>query len=207
MNAITGITATIFLKKVNYSAVVENYSNKKYIVMPEFESMGKKYMGTLIYENDKIKGFKVINDKQTLIIYHKTPVIGLCAHCEMDTLGICAFGIPEIIDPQKTSDGTVITIHVNGETCSLECTLAVAKKLGRTDLNLHPKYMDVNSMIIILFILFFPTIGAVNEAPGLAELVKFNGHLTPSAFKSKLHFYYHKEDQLVGSPKVVLKLQ
>jgi hypothetical protein len=208
MNAITGINPTFHLKKIKYDDIADKYTAGKYLSMPSIENTSKKCMGSLIYENGKIIGWKTVINSLTLIITFNHPLRGLCAHCELETTAynICSFGIPEKIEKSKINGNDVINIRMDSETCSLECSAACIKKFGRVGISLSSKYMDANSMIRGLFLLYFPGVSHFAEAPALTEFVKFGGKKTPAVFRSELHFYYYKEEELytVSSPKLVI---
>lgn len=204
MSTITGINPTFYLKKIRYDDIVQKYNSGQYHHMPTLETSTRKYFGTLIYDNSKIVGWKTIVGSTTLIIRYNQALGGLCAQCEFETTNcnLCSFGIP--IKIEKHDD--TITIYMDSETCSLNCSALSVKKFGRVGMSLNPKYVDVNSMIRGLFNLYFPEATTFKEAPPLTDLVKYGGDKTPAVYKSELQFYYYKEPELfVGTPKLVLK--
>jgi hypothetical protein len=212
MSVNTAINPTFYLKRIKYDEIVENYNTGKYVSMPTLETTSKKNIGHLIYDNTGVViGWRTVVGITTLVIYFNKPLSGICAHCELKTSedNLCSFGIPEKIE--KGHEPNTIIIKVDAETCSWECSAACVKKFGRVGLSLHPKYMDVNSMIRGLFNLYFPGIQQFNEALPVTDFVKYGGKKTPANFRSELHFYHSKEEVfqtiVVGSPKLVLNLK
>src|SRR5437763_407493 len=144
MSVIIQNVPTLFFKKVKYDDIIANYQNGKYAIMPEFKVINTRSLGTLISRDSKIIGFKTQVGKTNLILVRNTLTLGICAHCESPTLGICSVGIPEKLSKtQHLDDTNTVYIYVNGETCSWECALACTKKMGRVGITLAPKYMDV----------------------------------------------------------------
>ncbi len=213
MSVNTAINPTFYLKNIKYDDIIEKYNAGKYTSIPILETSHKKSIGILLYENGGITGWKTTINNITLIINFNKPLSGICAHCELKTVSenLCSFGIPEKIE--RCADSNTIIIKTESDTCSLECSAACVKKFGRVGLSLHAKYMDVSNMIRCLFNLYFPGI-PFNEASPLTDFIKYGGKKTPANFRSELHLYHYKEEELfhnvtntVGSPKITLNLK
>jgi len=208
---IVSIKPTFFLRKVKYENVVNNYNLGKYSILPAiiYKPKNNNYIAQPIKNLEKTVGFQT-KIGSVLYIIKGEERKGICANCQLSTSGFCSIGIPYKIERVENSNfednkvQTIVTIYVNGEICSPECSLSYIKKIGRLGFGLNPKYAYSEQMIRNIYSMLYNDNKELKEAPSITELIPF-GEMNVNAYRKNLHLYIEKiESHNSNSP--ILKI-